>query len=322
MKNLAPIVLFTYNRPSHTQNVLDSLAANEEAKESILYIYCDGAKSDNAEDLKKIDQVRAICLNENRFSEVVVVIQEKNKGLALSVIEGVTEIVNKFGKIIVVEDDLVLSPFFLAYMNDSLERYKDNKKIGQIGACNFFACGNKFPDYFFLAIPDCWGWGTWKEKWSFFNPNSQELLKKIIENNLIDRFNAYGSYDMIGMLKMQIEGKVNSWAIRWQAICILNDWLVLYPNPSYSNHIESSEATHANINITPPLKNTKPIFKNIPIVENDKVINAMKLGYSGIGKYHGKLKKSVIKHKIKNIFKLFIPPIIFLILKKTIKLIW
>ena len=318
MNNYAPIVLFTYNRPWHTRQVLETLAKNNEAKDSILYVFCDGAKADTTTDnLVKIEEVRGLINLENRFKEIIIKVQEKNKGLANSIIDGVTEVLNIHGRVIVLEDDLILSPFFLSYMNDSLERYKNNSSVGQIGACNFFACGKNYPNYFFVPLPDCLGWATWKDRWDFFNPNVNEL-KIQLENSADKRniFNAYGTYDFMGMLHQQKQGKVDSWAIRWQAVCVLNGWLILYPNPSMTNHIESEEATHANVNIIPPIMIKAPFFQTIEAKLNDTVINAFKLGYSGKGDYFGKDKSESKKSKIIKIIKLFIPPIIFIIWKK------
>ncbi|RVT75875.1 glycosyltransferase [Flavobacterium sufflavum] len=320
-KILAPIVLFTYNRPLHTQQILNSLAENLEAKDSILYIFCDGTKENvDADGLFKINKVRDICKNENRFKKVIITYQNKNKGLANSIIDGVTQVVNSYGKVIVLEDDLILSKFFLSYMNDALDRYETNLSVGQIGSCNFFACGKKYPNYFFVPLPDCLGWATWKDRWRFFNSNVDELKEKL-ENNESKKniFNAYGSYNFTEMLEQQKEGKVDSWAIRWQAVCVLNGWLTLYPNPSMTNHIESEEATHANLNIIPPISIKKPNFNTIDVNEIDLVIKAFKLGYSGKGNYFGKEKRKYKKERIKKIVKLFIPPIVFVLWRKIFK---
>lgn len=289
--NLAPIVLFVYNRPLHAEQTLNALMQNDLAGESILYIYSDGAKEyATPEDLLKIQEVRKLIRSKNWCKEVHIIESEKNKGLADSIIEGVTTVVNQFGKIIVLEDDLIVSPFFLHYMNDSLSRYENNVRVGQIGACNFFACNSKFPDTFFIPIPDCLGWGTWKNRWNHFVEDAGELLKLLKENNLLYRFNVYGSHDMEGLLKMQIEGKVSSWAIRWQAVCILNDWLTLYPNPSMTNHIGSSDATHSAESILPPLNDVRQEFITIDTVEIPDVIAALKSGYAGTSDYNGNLK--------------------------------
>jgi hypothetical protein len=305
---LAPIVLFTYNRPQHTRGVLDSLAKNAEAKDSDLFIFSDGPKENaGLEVLQKIEETRKIIGSESRFKKVSVVIQEKNKGLAKSISDGVTQIVNEHGKVIVLEDDLILSPYFLAHMNDSLNRYEDDRRVAQIGACNFFACGPKFPSVFFLAMPECWGWATWRDRWQHFNWDAEYLLKQLQEKNLIFRFNTYGSYDMEGMLRDQIGKNGSSWAIRWQAVCILNNWLTLYPNPAFSNHIESDEATHASLNITPPLCNRLPEFKTVEIKELPETIEAMKLGYNHQCDYFGNPKQISFLSRVKSKFRRFVP---------------
>ncbi len=300
--SLAPIVLFTYHRPSHTQQVLDSLYANEESKDSILYIYCDGPKNNaDSKTLQKLEETRRIVKKENRFKEVIVVEQVENKGLANSIISGVTEVINKYGTVIVLEDDLILSPYFLYYMNDSLQRYEKNNKVGQIGACNTFANGNKFPNSFFVTMPDCLGWATWKDRWNHFSSDAGKLLQEIQEKDLMLKFNAYGSYDMENMLKAQIGTSGTSWSVRWTAVCILNNWLSLYPNPSMSNHLASNEATHANLNITPPMSKVKPHLSTVDVEELSDVIEAMKKTYAGVGDYYGNIKSIQTPSMLKKI---------------------
>ena len=285
----APIVLFTYARPKHTKNILDSLTKNKEAKESILYVYCDGAKDNASLDiLENIKEVRQIVKNENRFEKVIVIESEKNKGLANSIIEGVTEVINRHGKVIVLEDDLNLSSYFLHYMNDSLEKYAAKKKVGQIGACNFFANGDNFPTHFFLYTPDCWGWATWSDRWEKFNPSAKDLLEKLEKNSIADKiFNIYDGHYFTDMLKQQIEGKVSSWAIRWQAVCALQGWVTLYPNNSVSQHIESKDATHASINIIPPLVENKIEYREIDAEIHPYALKAQQSGYLGKTDFYG-----------------------------------
>jgi glycosyltransferase involved in cell wall biosynthesis len=301
---LAPIVLFTYNRPIHTQNVLNSLANCEEAKECLLYVFCDGAKENvDATGLNKIDEVRKIVASENRFKQVIITVQEKNKGLANSIIDGVTQVVNEHGKVIVLEDDLVFSPYFLNYMNDSLIRYENDERVGEIGACNFFANGSKYPNAFFANMPDTWGWATWKNRWEKFNSDAVYLCKELQKKDLMYQFNTHGSYDMEGMLQEQIFGKVDSWAIRWQAVMVLNNWLCLYSNPAFSNHIDSVDATHAKINVVPPLQLEKPNFETVAAVELPEIISAIKKGYAGKSDYYGNYKSKYLKKKASKLLK-------------------
>lgn len=252
---LAPIILFVYNRPENTQRTLDELSKNEEAKHSILYIYCDGPKVNaDSEQLGKINAVRTICSLENRFKLVNVVEREINLGLAPSIIAGVTEIVNKHGDIIVLEDDIRTSKYFLKFMNDSLKLYKNDERVISVGGCNYFVFGKQYPSTFFIPIPDCLGWATWSNRWKLFEADSKKLLKSLLEKKWEEKFNLYGFYNFSGMLKDQSEGKVSSWAIRWQATAYLNDMITIYPNPSVTQHLESKDATHAvGLNITPPL---------------------------------------------------------------------
>lgn len=304
MEMLAPIAIFAYSRPKHFKNVLDSLFNNEEAKDSELYIFCDGAKQNCTEEtLAKIKEVREIAKTENRFKKVTVIVQDANKGLANSIITGVTQVVNQHGTVIVLEDDLIVSPYFLSFMNDGLTRYQKNQDVAEIGACNFFACGEKFPNYFVSPMAETWGWATWKDRWEKFSSDSVSLYKELESNNLMHKFNAYGAYDMQGMLKDQIFGKVDSWAIRWQAVMVLNDMYCLHSNPSHAHHVESFEATHASVNITPPLVLEKPVFETISIAENAKVIEALKRGYAGKSDYYGVYKPRYIKKRIGKILK-------------------
>jgi hypothetical protein len=247
----APIVLFAYNRPIHTQKVLDSLALCEESIQSDIYIYCDGAK-DNVDEmgLKNIHQVRQIVNSENRFKKVVVTEQSKNKGLANSIIDGVTEVVNKYGKIIVIEDDLIVSKGFLNYMNQALLMYENEPKVGCIHAWNYFFTNiEDFESTFFLKGADCWGWATWKSSWELFNPDARFLLNQIVSNKQEFEFNRKNTHKFTQMLQDQIEGKVNSWAIRWHASLFCNDKYCLHPTKSLVNNIGFDDLATHTINL-------------------------------------------------------------------------
>jgi len=295
MKRYAPIVVFTYIRPKHFFNLLNSLAQCEEAKFSNLIVFSDGAKDpQSTQETKAIEEVRDICLNERRFNSVQLIKQDTNQGLANSIIGGVTTVIEKYGSVIVLEDDLIVSPYFLKFMNEALEKYELDERVGQIGACNFFACGSNFPKAFFVPIPDCWGWATWKKNWNQLIKDPKLIFETLQQNKELSfKFNGYGSYDFISLLRSNTENKVDSWAILWHATCILNNWLTLYPNPSLTNHIESVDATHANFNIVPPLVSTPIDLQNTFIEEKKEVIEAMKLGYSGNGDYFGNLKNRI-----------------------------
>ncbi|MGF7079864.1 hypothetical protein [Mucilaginibacter sp. UYCu711] len=237
MSLLAPIVLFVYNRPAKTQIALNTLAANPEAKQSILYIYCDGEKAGASnETLEKIKETRIIAKNENRFKEVKVIEQAHNKGLSNSIITAVTEICNKYGSIIVLEDDIVTAPFFLCYMNEALQLYKDVDNVGCISGY-WYPIKKKLPEIFFLRNFSCWGWATWSRAWNIFEEDGCKILLDLKEKKLTKQFDLDGSIKYTQMLKDQISGKNNSWAIRWDAINFVNKRLCIYPNVSLVKNI-------------------------------------------------------------------------------------
>lgn len=222
--NAAPILLFVYARPEHTRRVLFSLLSNKLAEKSILYIYSDGARSET--DRKSVDEVRKIINNVKGFKQVYVVERTENFGLAQNIIDGVTSLVNRYGRIIVLEDDLVVSPYFLDFMNDALETYEDEPRVGHIQACDFTGDAS-LPDTFLIKWTGSWGWATWRRAWALFNPDGKYLLKEIYSRKLDYTFDFDGKYPYTRMLRRQTEGKNNSWAIRWNASLFLADILSL-----------------------------------------------------------------------------------------------
>lgn len=322
-ENLAPIILFVYNRPWHTQQTLEALASNKLAKDSMLYIYADGAKENAIEqDLQKIKEVREIISTFEGCKEIHITTREKNWGLADNIIDGVTKIVNQYDKIIVLEDDLITSPFFLDFMNQGLVAYKNSPKVWSIGACNFFSTKNHTPETFFIPIPDCWGWATWKDRWQYFETDSSKLLQKLIDKNLVDSFNLYGNYPFIDMLKAQAEGKISSWAIRWQAQAYLHEALALYPKYPLTEHIESNNATHASNFSTKVIELFPEKFIEVnrqEIKSNKKVIEDMHKGYSQIQQKLTTNFNSTHLSKLKKVIQLLLPPLFIKIYTKLFK---
>jgi hypothetical protein len=235
--NYAPIILFIYDRPEHTQKTLDALSENEEAKDSLLFIYSDGNKNDPTEEqIKNIFKTKQIANNEKRFKKVEVLESITNRGLAKSILSGVTEIINKYEKVIVLEDDLVVDRFFLKFMNDSLKYYENNLNVACISGY-IYPVAKPLPNTFFIKGADCWGWATWKRAWDVFESNGNKLLNELVHKKLTYDFNFYNTYPYIDMLKDQINGKNNSWAILWYASAYLNNMYTLYPSKSLVNNI-------------------------------------------------------------------------------------
>ena len=170
--SLAPITLFTYNRPWHTRQTVESLQKNILAEQSEVFIFSDGPK--NEEDKKKVEEVRNYIRMINGFKKVTLRERRKNLGLANSVIAGVTEIISKYGKTIVLEDDLFISPYFLQFMNDGLNYYKTEKKVASIHGY-VFPVKRKLPETFFLKHSGSLGWATWKNRWDLFECNGRTL---------------------------------------------------------------------------------------------------------------------------------------------------
>lgn len=223
----APVVLFTYDRADHTKQAVESLLRNAEAQDSDLFIFSDGAKTQEKQ--QGVDENRAYIHTIDGFKSVTITEREKNWGLANSLIAGITEIVNKYGRVIVVEDDLILSPYFLQFMNDGLTKYADEEKVAAISAF-LYPLDCKVPETFLLRDFACWGWATWKRAWRLFNPDARDLLRQLRWRKF--EFNMCGSVHAYELLVDQKRGHVDSWAIRFAASLFLANKLVLYPSKS------------------------------------------------------------------------------------------
>jgi len=228
----APIILFTFNRPEHTRRALESLAQNSEFFSSPLFIYCDGAR--NIAESALVEETRKL-VREWHHPLKSVIERDRNWGLSKNIIDGVTNIVNKFGRIIVLEDDLVTSPYFLQFMNDGLRVYEQNDHVASIHGYVYPIDG--LPETFFLKGADCWGWATWKDRWALFEPDGAKLLNELKSRHLTRRFDFNGAYPFTRMLAKQIAGNNDSWAIRWHASAFLKNKFTLYPGRSLAQNI-------------------------------------------------------------------------------------
>ncbi len=220
----APVLLFVYNRPAHVRRTVEALRANLLAAESDLYVYSDAAKDESS--LEAVREVRTYVRHIDGFRSVTVVERPQNWGLARNIIDGVTTHVNRAGRVIVLEDDLITAPYFLTFMNDALEVYKDEPRVGHIQACDFTQ-DPSLPDTFLIRWTGSWGWGTWARAWKHFNPDGRALLNELLARKLDRTFDFDGTYGYTRMLRRQIEGKNNSWAIRWNASLFLRGILSL-----------------------------------------------------------------------------------------------
>ena len=264
----APIALFAYARKEHLHQSVQSLLLNPQSVLSSLYVFCDGPATEKIK--RQTEEVRAYVDVIQGFKSVTRIYSDANLGLARSIINGVSYVLERHGCVIVMEDDLVVSPHFLSYMNQGLQMYADEPRVASIhGYC--YPVDKKLPETFFLRGADCWGWATWQHAWRHFESDGQALLDRLNASNLINEFDYDGAYSYSGMLRNQIVGKNSSWAIRWHASCFLRNLLTLYPAQSLVNNIGNdgsgthSSPTHAFDQIT----STNPVFlKSISVVES------------------------------------------------------
>ena len=266
----SPIVLFIYNRLTLTQQTVEALKKNELAEQSDLVIYSDGPKG--PQDQAKVDDVRKYIHSIDGFNSVKIIEWPVSKGLADSIIAGVTEVVNKYGRIIVLEDDLLTSPFFLRFMNDALEFYEYQEKAISIHGYTY-PVQKKLPETFFICGADCWGWATWKRGWDLFEKDGKKLLEELKQKKLTKQFDFNGAYRFTRMLKQQIAGKNDSWAIRWHASAFLQERLTLYPGCSLIRHVgKEGEGTHfGNSDALDVELTQQPIpVEQIDIIENSE----------------------------------------------------
>lgn len=243
MPELAPIVLFVYNRPDHTRRTLAALAANSLAAESDLIIYADGPKK--PEHAETVRQAREIARAATGFKSVTLIERSENFGLARSIMTGVSDVCADRGRLIVIEDDLVVAPEFLTFLNAGLDRYQNETRVLQISGYAYPAHDRSTADCFFLPMISCWGWATWARAWEKFDPDMTGLARLESDPAARRRFNIDDTYDYYGMACQQRLGKIDSWGVRWQLSLFANDGLVLYPRDSlvYNAGVDAS-GTH------------------------------------------------------------------------------
>jgi hypothetical protein len=233
--DLAPIVLFVYNRLDHTIRTIEALKKNELAHNSRLIIYADAPKhvSDNHDVLSVRNYIKSI----DGFKKVTIFERKENWGLANSIIDGVTKIVNEYGKIIVLEDDLVTSPYFLKFMNDALKVYEENKRIWEVGGYIYPTSYESKRDFFFAPYITSWGWATWKDRWKYFERDAKKLIN-IFNKKKIKKFNLDNSDNNLWVQVIKnAEGKLHTWAVFWYATVFLNNGLTIYPKRSMVQNI-------------------------------------------------------------------------------------
>ncbi len=242
---LAPVIVFCYNRIEPLKKTIDALKGNKLASDTDLYIYSDAAK--NEKSINNVNEVRHYIKNIKGFKNVIIKEAELNKGLALSIIEGVSDIISIRDKVIVLEDDLITSNNFLVYMNQALSFYSDNYKIFSISGYTSPITHKINSDVYFTKRSSSWGWATWKNRWDEVDWEVSDYQTFANNVHLKSSFNAMGS-DLSSMLTRQMEGKINSWAIRWCYSQFKLDKFSVFPVISKIENIgfNNDLATHTN----------------------------------------------------------------------------
>jgi acetyltransferase-like isoleucine patch superfamily enzyme len=231
----APVVLFTYNRPYHTRQTLEALATNDLADQSMLYIFSDGPKYGILEnDLEKVQFVREIIHSQSWCKVVKIIEADYNKGLANSIVSGVSQVVSQHGRVIVLEDDIITQKGFLRYMNEALEMYAEDKQVMQISAYMYPAEIKTDQSTFFLRVLGCWGWGTWKRAWDNYSSDIDAQIREWgKDKHSISEFNPY----FFEQLRRNANGKMYTWAVRWYASWMSAGGLSLFPKFSLVDNI-------------------------------------------------------------------------------------
>jgi hypothetical protein len=296
--NLAPVAFFVYNRLDHTKQTLDALSNNYLAQITDLHIFCDNYKSQI--DKISVENVRNFVSSYPKytFKSITLNFANKNNGLAKSIINGVTKVVNSYGKIIVLEDDLVTSPFFLEYMNNALSFYENNEKVYHIGGWTYpINFSSEKP--FLWRTMNCWGWATWASKWNCFEKDSQKLINEFTPK-MISQFNIDGVESFWQQVLDNHKGKTNTWAIFWYASIFLNKGLCLSPTKSLVENIgfDGSGTNCNSSSLKNDINNSKPIslFPS-ETIENTLIVNEVK-------KYYKINRKNLLKRIVNKILRI------------------
>ncbi|WP_434037636.1 CatB-related O-acetyltransferase [Formosa sp. 4Alg 33] len=306
---LAPIILFVYNRLAHTKQTIEALQNNELATNSVLYIYSDNAR--NAEDKESVTELRAYLKTLSGFKKINIIERKTNWGLANNIIDGVTSIVNKYGKIIVLEDDVVTSKGFLKFMNNGLRLYEEEKTISQINGYVYPFNKSLNEDVIYLRILACWGWATWKDRWADYEHDVSKAIDFLDSKEKINAFNILGHADYYKQLIDNKDKLIYTWAVRWYASWFMKGQLAVFPSKSLVLNIgDDDSGVHS--------KASNNVFRNttvdeVPIKDNYTIAESQ-VAKQGIDDFYKqrvavpkKEKKSFISKVLKSILFRYLP---------------
>ena len=237
---LAPIIIFSYNRPNHLKRTLEFLKKNTLSKKSEIFFFTDGPENNDKKNLKKIDTVKKIIKNFKGFKKKNLIFHKKNVGLKKNILGGVSQVLKKYPSAIILEDDIIVSKYFLHYMNQSLNFYKNIKKIWHVSGWNYnFKIDEsdlQGQNTYFTRNMNCWGWATWSDRWKKIKTNPDFFLKRM-NNKTIYEFNFSNTLNNWSQLLRNKKKILNTWAIFWNATIFYNNGLCLNPVKSLVKNI-------------------------------------------------------------------------------------
>lgn len=243
----APVVLTVFNRPEHTKKTIDSLAKNKLASKTDLYIFADGSRGDK--DVAGVKEVREVISSVSGFKSVTVDMAQSNRGLKESVIRAVSQVIDKHGRAIVLEDDLLTTPNYLGVMNQMLDFYDKDKRIGGVSGYMHSTRIMKFPksfksDVFFNVRPCSYGWGMWKDRWEAIDWSDKRMEEMSQDPVAMKKIKDSGQ-DLVNMVKALLNNEIDSWAVRWSTHTIINNLTSVQPRISYVDNVGfDSSGTH------------------------------------------------------------------------------
>ena len=296
--NYAPIVLFVYNRLEHTKKTVEALRSNYLSDKSNLFIYSDGPKSDL--DISSVAELRSYIRSISGFKKVTLVERPKNLGLSKSIILGVSEVCQNSGKVIVLEDDMITSSFFLEFMNEALSKFESDERVWSINGYTYPIEAKDLNETFFWRVADCWGWATWEDRWKYFEKNPKKLISDFTSKDIL-KFNIDGSLDLWDQVLKNNKGQLDTWAVFWYAAAFKRGALSLNPSVSLVKNIGLDGTGENCLDHNPfdslgfPL--SKPEIDSITIYEDKEALKRVK-------RYLNSIKPSsfeVIALKFKNI---------------------
>lgn len=301
--NTVPVAFFVYNRPEHTRRTFEALQRNKLAEQTDLFVFSDAPRMDAVSE--SVNKVRVYIRGIDGFRSVTVVERERNLGCAASIIDGVTEVVRRDGKVIVVEDDIVTSPYFLCFMNEALTYYQDDKKVFSVGGYNFPPRLMPVPssykhDVYFIPRSCSWGWGTWSDRWDHVDWAVKDYGELKKDKRRQKAFNLAGD-DLYFMLEQQMNGEIDAWDIRWDYHHFKHKAVCVRPVISLTTNIgNDGTGTHCGDNrrdaLYCDLSRAKSEVKLIPYegIDNELMRNFRKVFRRGFLFYSKQFVKAIL----------------------------